>query len=46
MPEKLIVQIVEHDGTEAHWRGRADRTHLYFLATEGWKTVVKLAGWE
>jgi hypothetical protein len=34
------------DEAEAHWRGKPDRTHLYDLVTEGWKTLVRLAGWE
>ena len=31
---------------EAHWRNRPERTHLYLLATEAWKTIAQLAGWE
>jgi hypothetical protein len=31
---------------EAYWRGKSHRTHLYMLVTEGWKTLVQLAGWD
>ena len=29
---------------EAHWRGKPDRTGLYYLASEGWKALVTMAG--
>ena len=31
---------------EAHWRGKPDRTGLYYLASEGWKALVTMAGWD
>jgi hypothetical protein len=34
------------DEAEAYWRDKPDRTALHYLATEGWKALGKIAGWE
>ena len=34
------------DDAEAYWRDKPDRRALHYLAAEGWKALVRLAGWE
>ena len=34
------------DEATAHYADRADRRGLYYLATEAWRVIARLQGWE
>ena len=34
------------DDAEAYWRDKPNHRALHYLAAEGWKALVRLAGWE